>query len=83
MKGMSKCPHCGGGYFKVIEQEPSGSNYKLSFIQCSACNAPFGVTDFYNLGALLKQQEKAVAALSHKVEGIEHMVRQIAYALQR
>jgi transposase-like protein len=79
----SKCPHCNGGYFELVGKEPANAAYKLQFVQCSSCGAPFGVTEYYNLGQLLKKQEEAVADLGQRLRSIEHSLHQIAQAMRR
>ena len=49
----SKCPKCDNTRFEVVEHSPSGSNFKLMFIQCASCGSVVGVTEYYNAGALL------------------------------
>jgi hypothetical protein len=38
--------------------------------------------DYYNIGQLLKNQEKAIADLGQKLSHVESSVSQIVYALQ-
>jgi len=63
----SKCPHCGNSYFEVKEVSPSGSRYKLNFVQCSSCGAPFGVLDYMNISAMLTQQNEAIKKIASAV----------------
>lgn len=81
--GFSKCGGCGGGSFKMVEQEPSGAAYKIMFVQCSTCNVPVGVTDYFNAGVLLQTQKQEIAALKKQISGLEHSVSQILHALRR
>lgn len=69
--------------FKVVTKEPSGSNFKLNFVQCSSCNTPIGVLDYFNIGGLLKDQEKAIAKIDSRISRIENALNQIIYHLQR
>lgn len=46
---MSTCVKCGGHLFGIVEKEPSGSNFKMFFVQCTACGGVVGVTDYYNV----------------------------------
>jgi hypothetical protein len=80
---FSACPHCKGSYFECVEQSPSGSNFKVNFVQCSGCGAPFGTMDFYNLGALLKKQEKAIENVGSRLLQIENAINQMAYNLNK
>lgn len=59
----SKCGQCGSSSFKLVTQEPSGSAYKFNFIQCSSCDAPIGVVDFFNTGDQINKLEKRVKNL--------------------
>jgi hypothetical protein len=79
---MTRCGKCEGAAFKVQEISPSGSAYKMYSIQCSACQTPIGVTEFYSVGALLKSQEKVIADLGKKISQIENAVSQIARAMR-
>ena len=45
-----KCDH---NQFEVTEFTPSGSDYKLSLVQCSRCGGVVGALDFYNIGQLI------------------------------
>jgi Fe2+ or Zn2+ uptake regulation protein len=46
------------------EAEPTGSKYKVMFVQCSSCGAVVGVVDYYNIPGLL---EKIAAKLGFKL----------------
>ena len=54
----STCPKCTNSRFEIVENEPTGSNFKLMFVQCNSCGAVVGVTDYYNVGALLQEIKK-------------------------
>lgn len=82
MLNISSCSKCGGNTFKVVIQEPTGSRYKVNFVQCSSCNTPVGVLDFYNTGAQLEQQEKQIKGLTAGIAHLEHELRQILLAIQ-
>jgi len=82
MFGSTKCGKCESAAFRVQEITPADSSYKMFAIQCSACQTPIGITDYYNSGVLLKQQEKAIADLDQKIAHIGNAVDQIAYFLQ-
>lgn len=49
------CPRaeCNSHYFDASEIEPSGSNYKMMAIHCHSCGAVVGVTEVFNVAALL------------------------------
>jgi hypothetical protein len=63
------------------EISPQEGAYKMFSIQCSSCRTPIGVTDYYNLGQLLKNQEKKIASLEQKIDYIQNGVNQIVHAL--
>lgn len=63
--------------------EPAGSAFKFMAIQCKSCGTPFAVTDYYNTGALLKEQEKKIAGLESSLNSIQHTLNQIAYVLNQ
>ena len=79
---ISKCPHCAGAFFEIKPVEPRGAAYKSIFIQCSKCGAPFAAQDFFNLGALLKDQEAKIVDLSRKIDQLDGNIRVIHQALQ-
>lgn len=83
MFSISTCAKCGGSSFKVVLQEPSGSNYKLNFVQCSSCNTPVGVLEYYNTSAQLEDQKKQIASLGSRLSNIEYTLQQVVQALQR
>ena len=80
---ISTCPHCQSHYFELEEISPRKGNYKMYLVQCSGCGAPAGVTDYYNSGVLLKNQEKALKAMDSRIKSIENLVAQIATVLNR
>lgn len=49
----SKCPSCKGTTFETVVETPTSSNYKLQFIRCYSCKTVVGVTEFFNIGALI------------------------------
>jgi len=83
MFGTTKCGKCEGGSFKIQEISPNGAAYKFYAIQCMGCQTPIGVTDFYNVGQMVKNQEKAIADLGSKLNQMSHTVDQIAYAMNQ
>jgi len=60
----SKCSNCGSSSFEIVQNSPSKSNYKLTFVQCSSCGAVVGVMDYYNIGSRISDLEKKVDSLS-------------------
>jgi hypothetical protein len=83
MFGSTKCGKCDGAAFRVQEISPSGAQYKLYTVQCSSCQTPIGITDYYNLGSLLKLQEKAIAGLESKLDAMTHTMNQMAHVLNQ
>jgi predicted nucleic-acid-binding Zn-ribbon protein len=81
MFGSTKCVKCGGAAFKLQEITLHGAAYKMMAAQCSSCQTPFGLTDFFNVGQLLKNQEKTIANLEKKIGHVQSDISQIAYAL--
>ncbi len=49
----SKCPKCENRSFETVLETPNKSNFKLQFIRCVSCKTVIGVSDYYNLGALI------------------------------
>lgn len=78
MFSVSTCAKCGKGAFKLVTQEPAGSRVKINFIQCSSCNAPVGVTDFFDTSALLEKQGEAIKKIDFRLSHIENTLNQIA-----
>lgn len=50
---LSTCIKCGNNTFVLVENTPSGSDYKLSFVQCSKCGGVVGVLDYYSASELI------------------------------
>jgi hypothetical protein len=80
---ISKCGKCEGTLFKVVTQEPTGSRYKINFVQCSRCSTPVGVLDYFNTGDQLEEQKKEIGQLKNAVANMDHMIRQIAQHLNQ
>ncbi len=80
---MSKCGSCSGTRFKVVEQSPEDSRYKLLFIQCATCQVPVGVTEYYNSGAMLDKLEKKLKSIESQISILDHNIRAVAQALSR
>lgn len=64
---ISRCSKCDNTFFEIKQAEPSGSAYKLYFVQCSRCGAVVGIQEYYNSGAMLEKLTKAVKAIAQKV----------------
>ena len=55
---QSKCAECGNTSFEIEYKSPSGSRYKIAFVQCSKCGAVVGITDRNDTAALLEPIRK-------------------------
>ncbi len=82
MFGSTHCVKCNGSTFRAQEISAHEANYKLVAIQCSSCGVAFGVTEYFDSGALLKQQEAKIVALTQKLSNVENAVNQIACMVQ-
>jgi excinuclease UvrABC ATPase subunit len=78
---MSSCPHCKGHTFEVQENSPQKSTFKQMFIQCTACGTVVGVTEYFNVGSLVTDQQKAIDGLAKRLGSIEHAINQIIHVL--
>jgi hypothetical protein len=58
------CPKCSSPSFESVEFTPRGSGFKLNAIQCAACGAVVGVTDYYNIGNLIIEQNEALRKIA-------------------
>jgi len=69
---ISKCGSCQGTRFELKEAGPAGAQFKINFIQCSACGVVVGVTDYFNVPAMTEQWVKnAAAELSTQIQHLE------------
>jgi hypothetical protein len=75
---LSACPKCEHLLFEIVTVEPSGSNYKMNLVQCSACGTPIGVTEFYDAGELLTEQAEKLEEMDKRLIRIERAVRALA-----
>jgi predicted nucleic-acid-binding Zn-ribbon protein len=82
MFSSTKCSKCENRAFKLEEINVQGSNFKMFAVQCVSCSTPFGITEFYDNGALLKEQEKAIAGLEKKIDHLQYGMGQVIHALQ-
>jgi hypothetical protein len=63
----STCVKCDGTSFEVKEAKLKGSAYRMYFIQCSSCGGALGVQEYFNTGAMLDKQNKAIKAIARAV----------------
>jgi protein-arginine kinase activator protein McsA len=64
---ISTCPHCQNNSFELHEGEISGAKYRLLFVQCTKCGAPFGTRESYDYRALLQEQEARIKNIEHQI----------------
>lgn len=64
---MPTCPKCPSTYFRLTEANISGSQFRMMMVECSSCGAAIGVVDYYNVGQLLKEQNKALKTIAQAV----------------
>lgn len=81
MFGIPKCGHCNGTMTGVATIEPNGANYKQMATVCLSCNAILGVSEYYNIGTLLKKAEKERAELTRHIASLEQQVHQLSRIL--
>jgi hypothetical protein len=74
---ISKCPKCENGSFQLVTFDPVGAKYKLNFVQCTKCNIPVGVIDYYDSGVLLKEQEKMLKKQESDLSDVKSRVRNV------
>lgn len=78
----SQCPKCESTSFELINQQPSGTYFEFSFIQCAGCATPVGVVESRNIGTLLHDQKLEIASLASRLSALESMAQQVLDALQ-
>lgn len=71
----SKCPHCKGFSFELVEHSPLNSNYKVWFVQCSICKAPIGAMEYMNSGVGIQNIQKKMTDLERKVDDLGNLLR--------
>ncbi len=79
---MTQCGFCKNTNFEIAEHSPKSANYKSMFVQCTSCNAPAGVLEYYNNGAKIETLDKKVTALgkhlSAQVAELDRLLRNLA-----
>lgn len=65
---MSICAKCGNHIFGIVEQEPSGSRFKVYFVQCMSCHSPIGIMDYFDNNSLIEKLENKLNKLTNQVE---------------
>lgn len=76
----SKCGACGHGSFEIKTKEPTGSRFKLNYLQCASCGAVVGVTDYSDVATLVMSLAEQ---LKNVERGIEGRLSRIEAALTR
>ena len=80
---MSTCSKCGGHIFEITEQEPSGSRFKVYFVQCTSCNTPIGIMDYFDTNSSMKNIEIKLGNLQNSLDQIQHDISNINSDLRR
>lgn len=80
---LSTCGKCGGHRFELSEQSPSGSNFKLQFVQCTACGVPVGAMEYFSAGAKLTNLENEMVSVKTQLNDVQYALRDIQGMLQR
>lgn len=62
----SKCGACNSTRFELVETLPSGSNYKIWFVQCAHCGVVVSAMDWFPVGNDVALLKAAVRALAEK-----------------
>lgn len=80
---LSKCPKCEHvNSFEIVTVEPTGSAFKVNFVQCRLCGAVVGAMEFFNSGAILHQIQDAIKKnhdeSTSRLSQIEHVLRVMA-----
>lgn len=80
---FSACPRCQHRFFEVREESPSGSNFKLNFVQCASCASVVGVLDYFNIGAMLEKQEAVLDGHAQALQQIDQKLNVLLTDLSR
>ncbi len=73
---------CDGHLFELSAQSPSGSNFKLWFVQCSKCGVPVGAMEYFSSGAKLENLEKEAVQVKAQLSNIEYTLTNIQNSLR-
>jgi hypothetical protein len=83
---MAGCSNCGNRVFEIEEDSPLGSKFKLLFVQYASCGVPVSVLDYFNIGAMIEDQDAVVADHTqrlHRIEGLFRNLTDIVEDLRR
>jgi len=75
---LSTCIKCGGTTFELRQAEPAGAMYVVVYLQCMSCGGVAGITDYFDIGTVVKQMEAEVKSLQEAVQARDYNVRAIA-----
>lgn len=79
---QASCPKCPNTSFEMKEHTPKNSNFKLNFVQCTACGAVVSTMDYSNIGDMLdKQSEKIDEIVDGKLNPLLKNVVSISDAI--
>jgi len=79
----STCPKCARSWFEVKEAEPTNSQYKIVFVQCSGCGTVVGTMPYYDAGVVSKQNQEEIAQIKEQLRKIRQSLSQIVDLLER
>lgn len=65
----SCCGFCKSTSFEIAENSPSGSRYKVMFVQCSSCGHPIGVLPYTNTEYLINKTKEQLESQVRNVAG--------------
>ena len=80
---ITRCGHCQATRFEIKTIEPTGSAYKLISVQCASCGVPIGVTNYFDVGSIVKGNEKILKSLETKVRNMEATLATILTRVRR
>jgi uncharacterized Zn finger protein len=67
----STCPRCEGHEFERVEHSPVDESYRLMFVQCAECGTVFGIQDYFNVDAVVEEQNRILRQLAQRLESKE------------
>ena len=53
---------------ELPEHSPTDESFKLMFAQCPECGAVLGVQDYYNVDAVVEEQNRVLRGLAERIE---------------
>lgn len=64
---QSTCVKCGGHSFELQQLNVAKANFKLFAVQCADCGGVVGLQEYFNTGAQLLSQNKALKLIAAKL----------------